>query len=494
MKLRIGKRGSLGRGNKKIRWKLIILVVLIVATLAGGIFTYWNYHKEQLAKSEKTLIETKTLAYATDLDDSKSTLTSTEAVVHYLTNWAKTKGVKCTSDDYGNVIMDVKASKAYKKAKPTLLICNYGTDNFEGSIAPMALSLYLVKNNSETGRLRVIFTDNTGNNAEGIKSIDKDYVKGNYNIICVNGNGNNFWSTKTGSGSTYKFTKKYTTVKPTGNKAIRIYMRELPGGIPALLSSYSNPIKELSNQLASFKTNAYIYELADFHGGSNGKTLPGEASTTIVIDENDYQKFTDKLDRFVTKFLDKKQEKYPDVEVGYEEVKVPKKVIKSADADEFVSVLYTLLDGVYYKDNDDNIVSTTNIGKVYENNGVYTALACANSLDDASLDEIDTAYKTLCGLSNIKFEKTGSQKSWSVDEESTLPAEIADAFHEFSGKDLEFTETPASSIASYVSGYNKKADIICVNLNNDRLGRYTGTILTFLKNQEHKTNLAQAAL
>ena len=56
----------------------------------------------------------------------------------------------------------------------------------------------------------------------------------------------------------------------------------------------------------------------------------------------------------------------------------------------------------------------------------------------------------------------------------------------YSGKNLEYTESAAPSVASYIVKYNKKADIICVNLNSDRLERYTGTILTFLRNQEHK--------
>ena len=58
--------------------------------------------------------------------------------------------------------------------------------------------------------------------------------------------------------------------------------------------------------------------------------------------------------------------------LGYEEVKLPKRVMKRSDADEFVSVLYTLLDGVYYKDNDDKTVSATNIGSVSENDGHYS--------------------------------------------------------------------------------------------------------------------------
>ena len=486
MKLVIGSKGLLIKTNRKINRRTVILIILALVVLIAAVVGALKYNNKQKALSEKTSIETKTLAYATDLEDSKESMTSPDAVAQYLTNWAKAKGVTCKADTAGNVIMNSPAGKDYKKAKPTLLVCSYNVDHFEGCIAPMALSLYLAKNNDDTGKLRIIFTNNTENSFKGIQALDKDYIKGDWNIICVNGNGNNFWSTKTGGSSSYEFTKKYSTSKPKGNKAIKIYIKGLPGGVPTLVSSYPNPIKELGNLLASFKTNAYIYELADFQGGQSGTTLPSEASTTIVINENDFQKFSNKLDSYVEKYKEKRTEKYPEVEIGYEEVKLPKRVMKRSDADEFVSVLYTLLDGVYYKDNDDKTVSATNIGSVSENDGHYSVLASGNSLEASALSEIDTAYKTICGLSNIKYNKQGEQESWKISDDSTLPSQIMDAFRMYSGKNLEYTESAAPSVASYIVKYNKKADIICVNLNSDRLERYTGTILTFLRNQEHK--------
>ena len=489
MKLIVGRKGLLIKTNGKISKRSVMLIVLALLVLIAGIFGIMKYRDEQKALSEKASIETKTFAYATDLDDSKETMTSVDAVVDYLTNWAKTKGVSCESDDSGNVIMDVAAAKGYKKVKPTLLVCSYSVDNFDGCIAPMSLCLYLAKNKAETGHLRILFTDNTGNNFNGIKALDKDYISDVHNIICVNGNSNNFWSTTTGGRSTYEFTKEYSTarIKTKGNKAIRITVEGLPGGIPALTySSYPNPIKTLGNLLASFKTNAYIFKLADFHGGSSGNVLPKDACATIVINENDYKKFTDKLDSYIEKQVSKRSEKFPDFKITYKEVKLPKRVMEQKDADEFVSVIYTLLDGVYYKNDNGDVISSTNIGCVSEADGVYTILASASSLEEASLTEIDNTYKTICGLSNIKYRRLGGQAKWTVEEEDTLPSKIHEAFNIYSGNNLEFSPSVAPSAASYLRKYNVNAEIICVNLNSDRLERYTGTLLTYLKNQKPK--------
>ena len=45
-------------------------------------------------------------------------------------------------------------------------------------------------------------------------------------------------------------------------------------------------------------------------------------------------------------------------------MKVPENVVTEEYQNEFVSLLYTLLDGVYYKDDDDNLISITSIGSI----------------------------------------------------------------------------------------------------------------------------------
>ncbi len=94
-------------------------------------------------------------AYRTDLEDSADTLTSTAAIKEYLSNWAKEKGITCTTDGHDNVIMSVKASEEYKEADPTVIVCSYDPKQFRTCIDPIALSLYAVKNNESTGRLTV---------------------------------------------------------------------------------------------------------------------------------------------------------------------------------------------------------------------------------------------------------------------------------------------------------------------------------------------------
>ena len=52
----------------------------------------------------------------------------------------------------------------------------------------------------------------------------------------------------------------------------------------------------IGDLLAYFKTNSLIYELADIRGGESGNLYPRSASVTIVIDEDDMEKFQKRID------------------------------------------------------------------------------------------------------------------------------------------------------------------------------------------------------
>lgn len=90
------------------------LTLLLAFSLIGSSLILTGCSEEEEDLSSK--IDEKVTAYQTDLQDSAETLTSTEAIRDYLCSWAKAKGIDYTTDGYNNVIMSVKAGKAYKKA------------------------------------------------------------------------------------------------------------------------------------------------------------------------------------------------------------------------------------------------------------------------------------------------------------------------------------------------------------------------------------------
>ena len=122
------------------------------------------------------------------------------------------------------------------------------------------------------------------------------------------------WSAATGAKSVYRFTSPTAYTAPSKDAAYRIRIKGLPGGVPdAKISSYPNPVKEIGDLLAYFKTNALIYELANVKGGSNAATYPKSAEATVVIDEDDFDKFEARMQTAIENFNEDYLENYPEL-------------------------------------------------------------------------------------------------------------------------------------------------------------------------------------
>ena len=245
---------TVGKGEKNM--KKMIAIMVAVCMVGGIVFALTTCDKkEEVDLSEK--VTKKITAYRTDLEDSAATLTSSDAVKKYLCNWAGSKGIDYETDDADNVILKVKASEAYKDAEPTVLVCGYDAEHLSDCIDPISVALYVAKNNEATGKLTVIFTEDEGHAFNGIKELDATYFTNDSNVFVLNGGAKNMWSTTTAGNSTYTFNSTVERTEPKGNKAYQISINGLPGGIPdEKIASYPNPIKELGDLLAYFKTNS----------------------------------------------------------------------------------------------------------------------------------------------------------------------------------------------------------------------------------------------
>ncbi len=463
--------------------KKIIALIITACLIGAAVFVFATCEKNEEADLSSK-IEQKIVAYRTDLQDSSSTMTSTEAIKNYLCNWAESKGIDYETDEYDNIILKIKASDAYKDAPPTVILCGYDGEHFANCIDPISVALYVAKNNENTGKLTVIFTEDNDHTFSGMKQLDKKYFPDNANVFSLNGGSKNMWSTTTAGSGSYTFTGDVNRIEPKGNRAYRISIKGLPGGIPdEKIASYPNPIKELGDLLAYFKTNSVIFELAGITGGTSGSLYPKSASCTIVIDEDDFEKFEKRITTAIDNFNDK-YKSYGAV-YSYKKIKTPDTVLSSDDMNKLISVLYTLVDGVYERDEDDNILSITNIGAIKCVGDNCTVYASGNSLTKTGLNQIDLSYTTICGLSDIKYKKTSSQDGWSIEkpDENPFVQEVADAFKEYSDGTMKYRDNIAVTNCSYVYDKNPDCNLMSITVNWKRIEKYAGTLVTFMMNQ-----------
>ena len=463
--------------------KKIIALVIAACLIGAAVFVFTTCERNEEADLSAK-IEKKIVAYRTDLQDSSSTLTSTEAIKKYLCNWAESKGIDYETDDYDNIILEVKAGEGYQDAPPTVILCGYDGEHFSNCIDPISVALYVAKNHEETGKLTVIFTADKDHSFSGIEGLDDKYFPDDANVFSLNGGSKNMWSTATAGNSTYTFSGSVDRTEPRGSQAYKISIKGLPGGVPdEKISSYPNPIKELGDLLAYFKTNSVIFELAKITGGTSGSLYPKSAGCTIVIDENDHEKFEKRITTAIENFNDK-YGAYGAV-YSYQKVKTPDTVLTEDDMNKLVSVLYTLVDGVYERDEEDEILSITNIGAIKCVGDSCTVYASGNSLTETGLNQIDLSYTTICGLSDIEYEKTSAQDGWTIEkpDENPFVLEVADAFKEYSDGTMKYRDNIAVTNCSYVYDKNPDCDIMSITVNWKRIEKYAGTLVTFMMNQ-----------
>lgn len=440
--------------------------------------------------SEK--IQSKVEAYQTDLHDSSAVQNSNSSVKEHLVNWAKSKGVRYTSDKHGNVIMEVPSSKKYKKADPTVILCPYDTSQFNHYETALTSALYIVKNNEKTGKLTVIFSPVKSRNLSAVKTINNKYFSGNHTkIFVLNGGQKAQISLNSAYGSSYRFTQKISRTKPKFKTTYQISYSGFEGGIPSTdVNSTINPIDTLCGILSSLKNRNIGYELAFINGGDIGNYYPQSASMTLTVDPDDESDLKAYLDKQVEKKKKSNEKRNKDNPAVFQYKKVEKKptsVISKNSLNKFINFMYTSLDGEYRSsdgDNNDEIRSITSVTGLRTGPRSISILACASSLDRDTLTEIDSGEKTLAHLSSLNFRKTASVPAWKAPSSNTdFTNAVKKAYKNFNNTSITYTDAVTPTPNAWILDKNRDAEIISVTVTEDIGTEITGCIITYLQDE-----------
>lgn len=458
--------------------------LLLIIFLLASVFILSGCNKEE-EESLSDIIEEKVVAYETDIKDTIDNVDTNEEMADYIYNWGKTKGIKTSKDSYNNIVMTIKPSEKLKKNHPTVIQCNFDETSLESSVTPIATCFFIAKNIEETGPLKILFTSSKNNNLTGINKVDKNIFKNNTKVISLGYNTSQVITKKTGSYSDYTLSHGINTVSlknPKNKVAYKISIDNLPGGIPnSKISSYPNPIKELGDLLAYLKTNSLIFQLSTIHGGESASTYPKDATMTIVIDKDYEEKLVSKLDTAIDTFNDNyENDDEEEYTYKYEVIKTPSKVYSIKTTDGIIGFLYTLLDGVYYKDDSGKVLAISNVGSLHKKDNRHIVEVSALSLEDELSDEIKTSLKTIASLNNGKFKENNHLNNWVGLEESSFMTKFNLAYRTYSGKTAEFEDYLPLQSTSIINKINPKMDMLYIATTEKTKFKYTGTLYEYL--------------
>ncbi len=467
------------------RKKKIILVcvgiALAIALIAVGIFVERSARVEEPSLDE--VVEEKLGAYETDLLDSLESLTTSDKVADYLVTWATNKNIKASKDANNNVIFSLKSSsKEYKGLDPVVIMCEYDANNMANYVEPISTALTVAKNAQEHPAFKVIFMPRNNGKMQGAETLASKYLADDAKIFVLGSSSSSKVATTTGGYKLITITDKLKKTKSENDKAYKISIENLPEHE----ATYAmNPIKTLGNLLANFKSTSLLFELSSFTGGDDPDTIPTSASVTVVINSADDEKFISKMDRAIEKYLEKYAFDYPNITYTYEEVDVPSKVFTKKETENIVSLMYTAMNGVYYKDDDGNIVAVTNIGEISTKKSKLSISISAMSSSAELLDEIREAYRTIAGLCDVKSKTTKSYDVYAGGgKTAVLLDEFEASFMDYTGDSKMIVEeayesTPCSVFAEEKEGLS----MLYFGVTEKTKEKFAGSIITFLNAQ-----------
>lgn len=435
---------------------LILIIILVLLACTGC-------NKNETEFEEKLATELNAI-YEDLLEDLPDT-TDIAAQKEYLIKWASNHNVPVSYDKQNNIIMSKKATKGYEDAQGTIIQCPIGVGEPFEQYQPMATALYLIDKVEKHGFIRVVFTTATENELNGAQTISTNYLRGD-NLI------NLTWAEKTaftiGSAGTteYDFSKQLQWIAPTYPNAYEISIKGLNGGSSGVTSgSHPNPIKIIGDFLASAKSKGVLIELASFNGGETGRNYPSEATAVVLINDNDISRFEKWFENDASKFEDK----YNDTEENYTytmaPVASPQFVISKDDSTKVFSLLYTMINGIYLKSDEGEIVATSNIGAIRTSTGNLDVTICARSLKEDTMQEISSTFAVICGLNDVSYKVTNQSPIWNENEESPLLLRLTDLFLKDFDKEIKNKTTMKDTECALFKTRNQNLDVISMSVN-----------------------------
>ena len=462
------------------------VIAVIAVCVCGAVFFF---HEEEAAEpSLEEVLEEKLTAYETDLRDSLGSMDTNADVAGYLLSWAKNKEIPATKDDAGNVIFTIKASENAVDVTPAALVCSFDADNMENHVEEMAVALCAAKNAVNHGKLSVVFLAEENGQKTGAQGFDIGHFTDDTSIFCLGNSVGSRVSTVTGGYRQIQITHKLEYQKPSYNKAYKITLKNCPSLlVDGNIDTVPNPVKVLGNVLANFKSTSLLFELGTFYGGSSADFTPSKASMTVVINDSDTEKFQRKMENSIEKIYNKYHDDYPEIEYTYEEVDLPSHVLDSGDTDNLVSLMYTIFDGIYQRDDEGVITAITNIGRISCKDHLLKIQLSAMSCNQTLLDEICESYETICGLCDVKFRikkeypifygltgrPTGTTEA--------LLASFEEAFKEFTDDNsMKVEDTAVLTPCTFLLQKNANLTILYCGVTEKTKHKFAGSLVTWL--------------
>lgn len=414
------------------------IFLLLALTAAFFLLSGCSQEEEDTRLSTAESLETNYNMLTSQLENTEDF----QAVSDYLKTWADENeiDVKTSNDRY--IVLSKAASEGYEDAETFTLHCSIVLDNEEEkeeSLETAAAAMTALYRAEHHGTLKAIFTLEASGEVEGAAALGDKQLKGD-NFIELVYSGKKKLYNSIAASSEILISRDIKKTSPKYTKAYKLRLVGSPGKSPYLhRGMYPNAIKMIGDLLASCQSSSVLFELASFSGGQASSQYPARAAAVIVLQENDVESFTRRFEASYEKVEEYYEEAEEPFEYTMEEIDVPKRVISHSDTVNIVSLMYTIINGTYLRSDggEGEIMAASNIGIISTKNENFQVHINARSLENNLMEEMQSVFKTTCGLCDIHYKEISSEPLWFSPEKTPLIQALAEGLDTEPSGELE---------------------------------------------------------
>lgn len=400
-----------------------------------------------------------------------------------LLDYCMEKGFSVKKAKGSNIVITSKATENNGKAPKDTFLVEFRKDTAEGSCAAMATGLAAVKNSTQHGDITLVLSPYSTDESIGVSSLNSKTISGDRVIDLTRTSSSSLMDGSVGSRN-YTMSKYLDKRSPQGSLAYKISITGLTAANSGDRSSdHINPIVFIGDILSDARAAAQNIELASFNSTGDTFNYSTSATAVIVIDESIKNKFESRLEKAQSRFEDKKGDNEEAAAFTYEVVDMPSLVYSYDDTANVLSLIYTLIDGVFATSEPDYEGDVLGLSSIYgvSTEGSFKVSVLGRYTDSDTLTEMDTTFDTIAQLSGFAVESEDMTNLWKQDDNAILKDEdfatAFESYHPERGALYSFTSSVCSELAEDFDGIS----VISIGIEEGNESDTAMDILDYLK-------------
>lgn len=454
---------------------------------------------------------------------------NTVKMAEYLEVWAEARGIQAETDTYGNVVMNVPATKGYENAPlvafqghidmvpavdegvvhdwdndPLDLIwtsnsvkadgTSLGADN--GSGVAFMLTYMDYKDTFKHGPLRFIFTSDEEVGLLGAHALETKHVADVEYFVNVDG-GYGGAVISCAGGKFIEFTRDAEwEAMPADSVLYKMEFNGLKGGHSAAVGGgKANALVKMANAMLAMDQAGVEFNMVSFEGGSANNVIPNKSVATVAVKKADVEKVNATMARFAKLFKDS----YEAVETDYTfTYGVAEGKANKVLSNEVSVAMVQMMSAV--PNNIHTLMATTtgteassNVGMMIWNDEKVGFSIFPRSSSTYALEQIMMTDQALAELTGFDMNVTVSFATWPMKAENKLGDMAAALFKEMTGKEYALSAIHGGVECGEFAEKNEDMYIISTGVSGGSAGHTTAETMNFDKVEDSVEFLVKLA-